>query len=172
MSKKRIGRPPRSLDEKQTVQTADGPVVVTLRERIMGLIKLGNFPLTAARACGVSEALWYKWLAAGREGKQPFQELVEAIKAAEGEAEAVAVGRINAAAKDPRHWTAAAWFLERKHPERFSQTVKVQQQVQQELDAALAKLREKLPAEEYERVLSALSDGEAGEERVVPAPGR
>lgn len=29
------------------------------------------------------------------------------------------VGRIREAARAPKHWTAAAWYLERKHPERW-----------------------------------------------------
>jgi hypothetical protein len=89
----------------------------------VSVIAAGNFPTTAARACGVAESAFMNWMRLGREGKDPeYAEFVEQVKAAENQAEASAVGRINAAMQDPKLWTAAAWFLERKFPDRWGMT--------------------------------------------------
>lgn len=154
------GRPARRLDEPVTLTNPDGSArVVLLKDRILSVIRGGNFPLTAARACGVCESLWYKWL---KKDTPEFVEFREAVKAAEYEAEAVAVGRIQQAGSDPKLWTANAWFLERKFPDRWGQTVKIEQRVEQELDAMFDKLEAGLSHEEFARVVALIAPGEGG----------
>lgn len=127
-----------------------------------------------------------------QKGRSPlpiYAEFADAIKKAMADAEAGALQRIMKAALGGEEvktkeiirpdgskvtertvsqpeWTAAAWYLERKHPDKWGRKdeVRVAAKVQEEIDAALEQLREGLPADEYERVLSILAPGERREE--------
>ena len=44
---------------------------------------------------------------------------LSATKKALAEGEAALVGEIRRAASEPRHWTAAAWLLERRNPKAW-----------------------------------------------------
>lgn len=115
-----------------------------LLDNIVGLIRLGNYPLIAARANGVSENTWYDWLARGREalgietaggvrGKRRnghttqvevidlFSQLVIAIDEAQASHEARTVGTLTLAAQSNDR-TALA-LLERRYPARWRQHV-------------------------------------------------
>ena len=94
-----------------------GKLTPDVQETILSAVKAGNYPLTAARAARVSEPTFYRWLALGREGKEPYRALVEGIKQAEGEAEVNAVAILHKAM--PESWQAAMTFLERKFPSRW-----------------------------------------------------
>lgn len=115
-----------------------------LIDQIVGLVKLGNYPLIAARACGVSPNTWYDWLARGREALgietrdgvrakarnartsqvaviDLYSQLVNAIDEAEAFTEARTVGTLVVAANsDPK---SAVTFLERRYPQRWRQHV-------------------------------------------------
>jgi hypothetical protein len=163
-SDKSKGGRPRKLDEVITVRTMeDGKAVerkMTVGDRILMVVRAGNFPTPAAVACGVSERAFMAWMRAGREGKdEQFAQFYQAVKEAESEAEAVAVGTIMA---NPM-WQAKAWFLERKFPDRWGQTLKVEQKVEQELEDAMERLRARLPHEVFQQVVSILADDEGGE---------
>jgi len=95
-------------------------------KQIVNLVKVGNFASVAASAAGISEATYYGWLKRGREEGEAlkegesgsiFFEFLEAIKKAEGQAEARSIMRIQTASEE--NWTAAAWYLERKYPDRW-----------------------------------------------------
>ena len=99
-----------------------------LIKKISEYISQGNPFYVAAALCGVSEASFYKWKAEGikllrDEGKKRteqqkiFVEFIEAIKKAEAEAISRNVKLISEAAQTT--WQAAAWYLERRHPEDF-----------------------------------------------------
>jgi hypothetical protein len=87
-----------------------------VQERICQLISAGNYINTACRAAGIKEQTYLNWLKWGEEKKAGiYFEFFEAIKKAEAVAEARNVTIIQTAAKDS--WQAAAWWLERKHPD-------------------------------------------------------
>jgi transposase len=74
----------------------------------------------AARAAGISEATFYRWLQRGENSKSGiFREFCEAVKNAEAEAEAELLSFIIEQARSGT-WQAAAWILERRHPERWA----------------------------------------------------
>lgn len=92
------------------------------------------------------------------EEERGFFEFCELIKKSEAEAEAAAVVQIKAAAASGT-WQAAAWFLERKHKDRWARTDKVDGTIthqigigasEEELEAARARLEaaRSLPAPE------------------------
>lgn len=102
-------------------------------EKIIKLIRLGNFAETAAAAGGISKQTYYNWLAKGREERErldmtggkpratekPFLEFFDAVEEARAEAEARMVAQITTAAQDPTKWQAAAWWLERVAPQKY-----------------------------------------------------
>lgn len=73
----------------------------------------------AALKAAVTERTVRRWLRAGREGgADEFVSLLSAVKKAEAEAVAVRVRQINLAAMSGT-WQAAAWWLERRHPDLY-----------------------------------------------------
>lgn len=100
-----------------------------LIENAAKLIAGGNYASTVFQMLGIGESTWYEWLQRGREGarKSIYTEFAEAIKKAESAAELRAVSGIMAAGR--RNWTAYAWYLERKFPDRWGLKTKVQQEI-------------------------------------------
>ena len=91
-------------------------------DRIVDLLRAGNYIETAVAAAGVARATFYDWLDRGRrEGTakddEPFRKFRERVDHARAEGEARAVTAIMAAAA--KDWRAAAWFLERQYPDRW-----------------------------------------------------
>ena len=86
-------------------------------ERITRLIRLGNCRETAAAAAGISSRTLRNWCMWGADGREPYTEFCDALEAAEAEIEKNVVIAVIAAAK--KDWKAAAWWLERRHPNRW-----------------------------------------------------
>lgn len=60
-----------------------------------------------------------RWIARGREQSRGiYRDLVDALVKAEAQSEILAVARIRKAGEV--HWTATAWWLERRYPERWA----------------------------------------------------
>jgi len=81
------------------------------RERILELLRAGNYMETAAACAGISKDTLYKWLSADAD-------FADAVKEAQAAAEALHISNIAKAAFDGT-WQASAWYLERKYPDRF-----------------------------------------------------
>lgn len=122
----RIGRP--------TKLTAD------LQERIVGAIRSGAYNETAAAFAGIAESTFYAWLANAQKDREAnpeqgtdFTEFQEAVEKAQAEAELDKLLIIGKAARGqptaegvpgtPGSWQAAAWMLERKHPDRYGRRI-------------------------------------------------
>jgi ABC-type cobalamin/Fe3+-siderophores transport system ATPase subunit len=87
--------------------------------RIVQAIVGGNDITVAAAYAGIGKTTFYEWLERGRKAKTgPFAAFADAIQKAQADAETRNVALIAKAAQDGT-WTAAAWWLERKHPERW-----------------------------------------------------
>ena len=97
-----------------------------LQDNICKLIEEGNYPAQAAELEGIAESTFYSWMKKGREAKykSKFMEFVEAIKKAESKAEQFHINVIKNAAS--KNWTASAWYLERKHPDRWGKQTKME----------------------------------------------
>ena len=83
-----------------------------VREALLRYIRAGNYHETACRAAGVSKDFFYHWM-------RDDEDFADAVKQAEGDAEAEMLACIREAALADKTWTAAAWYLERKNPDRF-----------------------------------------------------
>jgi hypothetical protein len=80
-------------------------------------IRAGGTREAAAARAGIGPSTLYDWLKRGDTGDERYQEFSEAIKKAEADLEAKALGLILDAAG--KSWQAAAWLLERRFPDRW-----------------------------------------------------
>lgn len=97
-----------------------------LAERIVQLVRAGNYIETSAAAAGLSKDTLYRWLKEGaREDHGAKREFSDAVEKAQAEAEAANLALIGKAALGGT-WQAAAWRLERMHPERYAQKQKLE----------------------------------------------
>jgi len=89
-----------------------------VQARIVQAIVGGNDITVAAAYAGIHRDTFYAWLERGQKAKTgPYSDFSDAIQKAQADAETRNVALIAKAAKDGT-WTAAAWWLERKYPER------------------------------------------------------
>jgi transposase len=134
-----------------------------MTQRIIDLIRAGNYLEVAATAAGIHRSTLYRWMRHGRDQKRGrYRKFLSQVEKAQAEAEARDVAIIAKAAPDD--WRAAAWRLERKAPRRYGP--RVQLAVQQELEAVLGRLEKGLPPETYEKVLQIMT----AEDNDPPAP--
>jgi hypothetical protein len=78
---------------------------------ILDAIRKGATRSAAAASAGVSERSLYEW-------QQEFPQFSQSIKKADAEAEMAMIDVIRTAAEKGT-WQAAAWWLERRHPESW-----------------------------------------------------
>ncbi len=127
------------------------PVVT---QRIVDLIRAGNFLEVAATAAGIHKSTLHRWLRQGRtQVRGRYRKFLAAVEKAQAESESRDVALIAKAASTD--WRAAAWRLERKIPRRYGP--RVQLSVQQELDSVLDRLKDGLEAGEYTKVLELIA---------------
>lgn len=96
-----------------------------LQQEICASLLSGAYIETASALHGVTKQTLYEWFKRGNQGEAPYDGFIDAVKRVEAQSETIAINRINTAAEDPKNWTAAAWRLERKHPERWGRRDKV-----------------------------------------------
>lgn len=99
------------------------------QERIIQALKAGNYREPTARSAGIAPSTLYSWLERGEadveQGKATiYAEFVEAVRRAEGDAEVHAVAVLRRAMM--QDWRAAAEYLKRRHPDRWSALERVQ----------------------------------------------
>lgn len=92
--------------------------------RIAREMALGLHLASAAQRCGLAPRTVSQWYANGRAGKGSYVAFAAAIQKAESDREQRLLGVIDAACKPDKQgkisWQAAAWKLERLHPERWA----------------------------------------------------
>lgn len=90
-----------------------------VQQTIVEALELGVPREMAFADAHISRAVFYKWMARGREEKTGrYVEFVDAVENAEAKAVGVYVKIIHKAA--PTSWQAAAWMLERRFPDQFA----------------------------------------------------
>ena len=91
--------------------------------RALTVLRAGGHVDIAAQAAGVAERTWREWMARGdpkgrRELDARFRAFRRSVAEAEAEGEARHIALI--ARAGATNWQAAAWLLERRHPERWA----------------------------------------------------
>ncbi len=87
------------------------------REAILQALRLGNTRTCAAEAAGIDHGTLSHWTAR-------YPEFLTEVKKAEAEAQQRAVKVIVDAA--PTSWQAAAWLLERRHPNEWGKVDRIE----------------------------------------------
>ena len=91
-------------------------------ESILDNLRLGSSRRSAAELSGVSARTLQRWIKRGEEGEsEEWERFAHKVYRAEAVAEGHAVDLILEAAKKG-DWRAAAWWLERRHPNRWSKS--------------------------------------------------
>jgi hypothetical protein len=90
-------------------------------EKLLKGLRNGMTRRAAAGFAGFSKTTLYRML-----DNDPDGTLVTAIEKAEAEAEATYTFLVATAATDPKNWTAAAWWLERRHPAEYGKRERVE----------------------------------------------
>ena len=98
-------------------------------ECIAASIRSGSYIETSAALAGINKDTFYRWLklAESDEATDLHRKLSDAVKKAMAEAEVRDLDVIDAAAQGGI-WQAAAWRLERKHPDRWGRQARVEVQ--------------------------------------------
>ena len=89
-----------------------------LQQRIVKFMGAGAYIETAAAAAGISKVTLYSWLHRGAAGEEPFAAFLNAVDVAQSEADLRDLAVIRKAAAEGT-WAAAAWRLERRHPDQW-----------------------------------------------------
>lgn len=90
-----------------------------VREKILTAVRAGNYLEVAARYAGIAESTFWDWVRKGRDGHPTYTPFVKELDEAQAQSEVLDLARIGKAAEDPERWTAAAWRLERRYPDRY-----------------------------------------------------
>ena len=102
---KPVGRPSKFTDDVRTA--------------IIDSIEAGATYDQAAQCAGIAPSTLFDWKAKGEAGEADFSDFLEQLKTAEAKGDLELLKRIRYASTDPKLWTAAAWILERRHPETW-----------------------------------------------------
>jgi len=99
----------------------------TTQDRIIELVKAGNYAETAAQVAGIDESTFYRWMqqGEGEKARHPYKGFRKAILEAKAESEARMVMVIQKAGFDGS-WQAAAWYLERTKQNKYGKQNKVE----------------------------------------------
>lgn len=149
MAKKKMGTPTK-LNER------------TLKAFTGALLK-GNHYSTACAYAGINYHTFRNWMHRGEAAQSGiYFNFFTSVKKALAQAEINSVSKIKQAEDDD--WKAAAWMLERRHPERWANTRRIKVEVEKELDKALEFLEAKMSPDAYTELLAGLASQGEGEE--------
>ena len=98
------------------------------------VLALGASQRAACRAAGVSDSMLSQWVDRAEAGDPMFASIASAIASAE-----VDLLRTVRGAADAGEWKAAAWLLERVHPERYSRVeIKREQYKKEDVESVIS----------------------------------
>lgn len=106
-----------------------------VQDTVCEMLRLGMYRCDACAIAGIAYVTMAKWIRLGKKaGKGPHHQFYIAVKKSEAEAIAERVERVRAAGQEgPNKWQADAWWLERRHPEKFGAQSREIQQIKKEL---------------------------------------
>jgi len=129
---------PAEFPEKNPVKPGAAKKLTPERkEKILSLLREGNYIETTAKACGLCSMSIHRWIKFGREiaksNRDPktltkaekwFLSFYKDVEQARAEAETMFVGIIKNAAE--KNWVAAMTLLERRHPDRWGKKDRIE----------------------------------------------
>lgn len=134
---------------------AGRPTILENPDRVSALLNAIRLGLHIEQACliaGVSKSSYYNYLKQAEDPECPedVRQFLDALKKADAECEATVLNDI----REEKHWTAKAWFLERRFRDRWGRhdTLKVEhsnlEELHEQLDrAARGESQQTKPAE-------------------------
>ncbi len=127
-----------------------------IHERIVSLVRAGNYLETAAGVCGVHRTTLFRWLEKGeKQTRGKYHDLYAAVRQAQSECEARHQMVITKAAQVD--WKASAWFLERVAPQRYGKQYNAGRR--EMVEQMLAQLEATLEPSKYADFLRRLQGG-------------
>ena len=100
-------------------KTAPRKLTEDLIDELSRLIGEGNYIITACQSVHISDQTYRNWRTRGKDATSGlYKQFYDAMQVAEAKGEVKYVGVIRDAANTGT-WQAAAWFLERKYPDRW-----------------------------------------------------
>ena len=133
----------------------------TLTQRLVDLIRAGNYLEVAATAAGIHRSTLHRWMRHGRAQKRGrYRKFLSAVEKAQAESESRDVAIIAKAASDD--WKAAAWRLERKQPRHYGPRVAVSTPEERRKDDQdmLRRMEGRLAPEFYAQVADLIADSD------------
>jgi hypothetical protein len=151
-------------------------VTPELTKRLAAFVASGALAKDAAATVGIGYRAYFEWLRVGGLGSRcptcgrkiapQLVQFAQAIEKAKADRRTLLLAKIRKAAEEPKHWTAAAWILERTEGAEFSP--RVTHFVRSELEGALDRLESEFneEPETFERILRCLAgDARSGAPR-------
>ena len=111
------------------------------KKRFIDALKIGAGMEAAANAAGVYYTTARDWMKKGESASSGmYYEFYRDVTRAIADAEMILLTRINVASKDD--WRAATWILERRHPDRWANTVRIQNEANKLTDERIREVLE------------------------------
>lgn len=91
-----------------------------VERRLLDAASVGATHEVMARYAGIASSTLTYWKQKASRGVKKYAELIDKLHEAEAKAELENLGTIQQIGKKDRQWTALAWYLERKYPDRYA----------------------------------------------------
>jgi len=154
------------LRSRRVLPGPDDPAII---ERFSNAIRIGHPISTAAELAGIGDTTARRYIergAAEAEGEEQgsYRGFWEAFKQAEAAFVDENLQRIQVAAQEPKHWTAAMTLLERRRPQDFGRNQKVT------VESTSVSVSVALPALTEQHVLALIRDSLDSGVKLLPPP--
>lgn len=103
-------------------------LTVEITDELVQILGEGNWVDAACNKVGISRECFYEWMRRGERGQARDIEPVNYVEFARRINQAVAqveIETVRDIRKAPMNWQAPAWWLERRHPDRWGQRNKI-----------------------------------------------
>lgn len=124
-----------------------------IQARVVAVLENAGTRTLAAKAAGVDPVTLKRWTRWGDAGREPYSTFSEAVRMAEGKAEASMLACIVRAA--PEDWRAASWVLERRWPKAWGRRNLEAERTKQAARLEARRALEAIPMEELTAMLEA-----------------
>jgi hypothetical protein len=135
-----------------------------VQQKIVAAIEDGNYAKVAAEASGIAETTFYRWMSEGESAKTgKKREFWESVTRAENVAESKIVAQWKKLGE--QDWRALMELLQRRYPERWANTQRIEVAVEKEMSGVLGSLEEGLDPQTFREVMAVLA-GESADSAV------